>query len=199
MGLLDAILGGSTTGQGVPVTPDVSNALLGGTGLNQPIQQPQMQPNLAQMLSQAQPQAAPVQPQQSLGGLAAAAAQPTQAAAQTNLPPSVAKTINDIDADTMRKAMMMKAMGRDDLANEILGPYGAGKEKNTLGSWMDTLTGKQNDNLTGLQSGVQMAMPILMGLWKQYQYNNMLRNAPGQLQSAANDSLANMRQQFQRT
>lgn len=77
----------------------------------------------------------------------------------------------NIPQETMQQALMLRMAGRDDLAKQVLAPYTAQPEQSTFGKWKDILTGKENNNLSDVEGGVQASVPILVALMKELQYN----------------------------
>lgn len=106
----------------------------------------------------------------------------------------------NIPQETMQQALMLRMAGRDDLAKQVLAPYTAQPEQSTFGKWKDILTGKENNNLSDVEGGVQASVPILVALMKELQYNknmggvaNMMDQRRQQVgNSMYNNAVANM-------
>lgn len=159
-----------------------------------------LQPQLAQQPMMQQPTGA------TAGLMSAGQSQvnPTTAAATgvTNPATTAQQKLSaaNIPQETMQQALMLRMAGRDDLAKQVLAPYTAQPEQSTFGKWKDILTGKENNNLSDVEGGVQASVPILVALMKELQYNknmggvaNMMDQRRQQVgNSMYNNAVANM-------
>jgi len=89
---------------------------------------------------------------------------------------------------------MLNQMGRQDLASQLMGEYGAKlPEESGFQKWSNILTGSPDHSLAGWEKGLQSALPLSLGLFKLLATNNYVKNNPGYMTGLAASQVPQLR------